>query len=391
MSAKTIRRLKITNFKSIDSLEIKGLAPFTVFAGPNGSGKSNFFDALDFVSLFVRNGIETALRTHGGFANIHSEKRRASSARIFGFEIECDLPGPTKDEGQLSSFRYTLAIHNLDGKPIVEEYMSVEKIPLLERKKGEKPIIKGIKGVEGVEETEDKIVDQFADGYSALLFYLKIPIVGLLSDLRLYRIDPIGAKEPDKSDSDPTMLDRKGHNLASVLHRLEHKPSVQESILDLMGSIVPGIDKIQTDLYQLENKTAILFKDEGTRKRFPANMVSDGTIYALCLLVAVLDTPIGYDMTLIEEPERGLHPKAIRELIELMREQASPANPIWLSTHSESVVRVLRLEELVLVDKVNGRTKMKRADSGRLTQDDLAPLNLDEAWLSNLLDGGLPW
>ena len=77
MTEKTIRRLKIENFKSIDSLEVKGLAPFSVFAGANGSGKSNFFDALDFVSFFVRGGIEIALPyEHGGFANIHSSEAR---------------------------------------------------------------------------------------------------------------------------------------------------------------------------------------------------------------------------------------------------------------------------------------------------------------------------
>ncbi len=32
MTEKTIRRLKIENFKSIDSLEVKELAPFSVFA-----------------------------------------------------------------------------------------------------------------------------------------------------------------------------------------------------------------------------------------------------------------------------------------------------------------------------------------------------------------------
>jgi len=31
---------------------------------PNGSGKSNFFDALDFVRLFVCGDIEIALRAH---------------------------------------------------------------------------------------------------------------------------------------------------------------------------------------------------------------------------------------------------------------------------------------------------------------------------------------
>ncbi|MCF6355555.1 MAG: AAA family ATPase [Candidatus Polarisedimenticolaceae bacterium] len=383
MTIKTIHTLKITNFKSIDSLEIKGLSPFSIFAGPNGSGKSNFFDALDFIGLFLRSGIETALRSHGGFANIHSEKRRATYSRKFSFEIECDLPEATEDQQEkLSTFHYSLNIHDLNGAPKIEEHLSVNGTQLLTREKGKQPVIKG---------EEEKSVERFPETYSALLLFFQMPLAEFLRNLNLYRIDPIGAKEPDQSDSDPTRLERKGHNLASVLSRMEDDSSVRETILEWMEMIVPGIEKIQTEQQQLESKTAILFKEQGTRRRFPAHMVSDGTVYSLCLLVAVLDSPTKFGVTLIEEPERGLHPKAIRELIDLMRQQASPGNPIWLTTHSESVVRELELAELILVDKIGGRTKMKCADSGNLTQDNLAPLNLDEAWLSNLLDGGLPW
>ena len=155
--------------------------------------------------------------------------------------------------------------------------------------------------------------------------------------------------------------------------------------------IVPGIEKIQIKQQRLDGRIALLFKEDWIEEPFPAHLISDGTMYALCLLVAVLDAPSGCGMTLIEEPERGLHPKAIRELIDLMRQQASPENPIWLTTHSESVVRALKLSELVLVDKIDGRTTMKQADARNISQEDLAPLGLDEAWLSNLLDGGLPW
>jgi predicted ATPase len=79
----------------------------------------------------------------------------------------------------------------------------------------------------------------------------------------------------------------------------------------------------------------------------------------------------------------GLHPQAIFELIDLIREQASHSNSIWMTTHSESVVRQLKLNELWLVDKKKGRTQMKSAAAGSLQQADLAPLGVDEAWLSN--------
>lgn len=367
MTEKTIRRLKIENFKSIDSLEVKGLAPFTVFAGANGSGKSNFFDALDFVSLFVRGGLEIARHGHGGFENIRSRKREGEDAKKFSFEIECDLL-------EHQEVDYSLSINNLDSEPGIKE-----ELVLSEEQIGDD------KEIDPIGKWGDPI-------YSTLsLHYRNHPLSELLRNLNVYRIEPTDAKKPDTSDFDPTQLRSKGNNLASVLHRLESDHEIHEEIMDWMEMIVPGIENIQTEQQRLDDRTALRFKEKGFEKPFPAHLVSDGTMYALCLLVAVLDAPSGCGMTLIEEPERGLHPKAIYQLIDLMRQQASPENPIWLTTHSESVVRVLKLSELVLVDKVDGRTTMKSADSGNLSQEDLAPLGLDEVWLSNLLAGGLPW
>ena len=379
MSDKPIRRLKIANYKSIDSLEITGLSAFSVFAGANGSGKSNFFDALDFVSLFVRSGIENALHEHGGFANIHSAKRRGSDSKKFCFEIECDL---CEDQSETSSaFHYSLCILDLDKEPEIEEYLYANGELIIERNRDE---------AASYHKEEWSSVGGFPGMHSALWLYRNHPITLLMKNLAVYRIEPTGAKEPDMSVF-PTRLERKGHNLASVLQRLEADPEVCENILDWMEMIVPGIENIQIEKQRLDGSTALLFKEKGTERRFPAHLVSDGTIHALCLLVAVLDSPSDGGMTLIEEPERGLHAKAIRELVDMMRQQASPENPIWLTTHSESVVRALKLRELILVDKIAGRTTLKRADAVNLSDENMAPLGLDEIWLSNLLGGGLPW
>ena len=381
MSDKPIRRLKIANFKSIDALEITDLSAFSVFAGANGSGKSNFFDALDFVSLFVRYGIENALHEHGGFANIHSVKRQRADSKKFCFEIECDLL--EKKEETPPAFRYSLCISDLDSEPYIEEYLCENGIKFVTRK-GNEAERHNRKG----ERTYTAVIP---DIYSALWLYPNHTITSLLRNLSVYRIEPTRAKEPYKSDFDSTRLEPMGHNLASILQRLERDPEVRENILDWMEMIVPGIEKIQTEQQRLDGSTALLFKEEGTKRLFPAHLVSDGTMYALCLLVAVLDAPSHGGMTLIEEPERGLHAKAIREFMDMMRQQASPENPIWLTTHSESVVRALKPSELILVDKIDGRTTMKRADAVNLSEKDMAPLGLDEAWLSNLLGGGLPW
>ena len=381
MSDKIIRRLKIANFKSIDSLEITNLSAFSVFAGANGSGKSNFFDALDFVSLFVRYGIENALHRHGDFVNLHSVKHHETDSKKFCFEIECDL---CEDQSETpSAFYYSLCIQDLDSEPKIEESLYKNGKIFVERKGDE------AKSYNRKEKwTYTAVIPPI---YSTLWLYPNHPIILLLRNLAVYRIEPTGAKEPDKSDFDSTRLESKGNNLASVLQSLETNLEVRENILDWMEMIVPGIENIQTEQQRLDGSITLMFKEKGTERQFPAHLISDGTMYALCLLVAVIGAPSQGGMTLIEEPERGLHAKAIQELVDMMRQQASPENPIWLTTHSVSVVRALKLSELILVDKVDGCTIMKRADAVNLSEEDMAPLGLDEIWLSNLLGGGLPW
>ena len=383
MTIHPLRNLKITNYKSIESLTIDKLMPFSVFAGANGSGKSNFFDALEFVTRVVRFDANYALRSHGGYDNVRSLKRYSPRNQRFAFEMECDLPVPSAGNGDLATAHYKLVIHDLQGSPEIEEHFRDGGTDILTRRRqGPLRVVRGSKLRE---------IGGFARGHSALLFFSSRPLSRLLANMIVYRIDPIRAKEPDPSDADPTALWEKGNNLATVLQRIEADDTKRETIAEWMEMIVPGIAGINTRRQRIDQTTAVLFKEHGTRKQFPARLMSDGTIYALCLLVAVLDRHDPYGITLIEEPERGLHPLAIGEIIGFLRDSASPSNPIWLTTHSESVVRQLRLEELVLVDKVAGRTCMKRADSGKLDESDLANMGLEGAWLSNLLGGGRPW
>jgi hypothetical protein len=56
----------------------------------------------------------------------------------------------------------------------------------------------------------------------------------------------------------------------------------------------------------------------------------------------------------------------------LIRGQASSSNSIWMTTHSESIVRQSKLNELWLVDKKRGKREIKSAVSDRLQQKNLA-------------------
>lgn len=350
MTSPTSFDLMLANYKSIASLKIGGLRPFSVFVGPNGCGKSNFFDALDFVGMVCRQGVNEALRVHGGAERIRSERLCAPGNEQFEFAVK---PHGAEMNGRASTSEYRLRVHDLTTVPKLEEV-----IP----RSGDEPIQRSVH-----------------------------PLADLLKSTTLYRIDARAAKDSDSPDADSSKLNATGSNLAAVLRRLEADSEAREIIDEWMELLVPGVQAVAAKRQRLDQGATVLFKERRTSKRFPAGMMSDGTIHALGLLVAVLGRHDRPSLTLFEEPERGLHPAAVAELVDFLREEAGPQRPIWITTHSESVVRRLRLEELVLVDKEAGRTWMKRADSGNLEDADMEGFGLEAAWLSNLFNAGVPW
>ncbi len=405
-----IKYLRIENYKSIDKLELHDLPPFAVFAGANGSGKSNFFDALEFVSKFIRSSFDDALA--GDFANIHSVKRSFDLHTIFEFEIKLfhevenlmELPEFPNPE-HLSSYKqplywqhiYKVCAKNIDTEPFIEEwYKSISPLNRDanqnvwdESRKGQeakfhnRPFYKTLNS----DEMPSKIDIEFPiAGTSSLLNHVGSALVDLLRTLRAFAITPNAPKYLFPSRSVNSELHRDGSNLASVLARLQNDDEIRETILDFMQLCVPGLENVSVKKQSLDDSMFIHFKEIGTNKEFPARLISEGTIYLLSLLVAVLDVKKRSGITMIEEPERGLHPEAISQIIAFMRERATPRNPIWLTTHSEAVVRATQEGDLYFVEKQDGRTVIKPAlpyTNGSFTRD--------RAWLSNALGGGLPW
>lgn len=407
-----INYLKISGFKSIQNVEIKDVSPFMVLAGANGSGKSNFVDALAFLSKVIDMGVSKAVSEFGGIENLISPKHKAGD---IGYKIEFEI------EKQIYQYGIVIALKNIasrvkdeslkilkDGQIIFDSDKVRKELEAKKESNTSNDLIgAGLLGaLGGLIWSELKDSDQIGkdiingvvigiglklltdEKYSSdESFFRQNKEFQVLRNVKLFRIDPFTIKNRRSTTNNPGELNRDGSNIATVLEKLEKDNELREQIIEWMSVIVPEMQELSVQTQKIDDSKGLFF-EEDSGDRFPAHMVSDGTIYALCLLVAVLTRVKQPGITIIEEPERGLHPKAISELIGFIREHASPHHPIILTTHSESVVRSLELEELYFVSKSQGKTQIKDV---RKSGVDKNKIPLDTAWLTNLLGGGLPW
>ncbi|ECF0142191.1 ABC transporter ATP-binding protein [Salmonella enterica subsp. enterica serovar Monschaui] len=368
--------LIIKGYKSIAELSIAESPPFITFAGANGAGKSNITDALAFFGTVVKTGATQAIRDFGGFKQIHCYKLRKENRTTASIHLTITLNN--------KQFIYDLTIKNMDEKPAIIERLEVDSVVYIDRKHPQTLMIR----LSDDEETPATSIPNYSSDMTALMLLGKSELYAFLTNIVVFRIDPLRAKEPDSAKTDSTFLDSHGRNIASVLAALESNSEFKEQIMEWMELIVPGMENVSTEKQKLDGSTVLTFKEEGIRARFPAHLISDGTIFTLCIMTAILSRAQHMGMTIIEEPERGIHPKAIGELVQLMRENASLDHPIIITTHSESVIRNLEPKELWFVSKQEGKTQLKHASDAGI---DKRTIPLDTAWLTNLFDGGLPW
>lgn len=186
--------------------------------------------------------------------------------------------------------------------------------------------------------------------------------------------------------NDDSKLNLDCGNLEKVLERLLIERNKREQIMEMLQTLIPEFNNIEIIKSELSKGKSIQVYEEFTSRPFSGSLISDGTYKILSLLTSVFQTDEPQFLC-IEEPENGLNPKVIKELVQFFREQCkSKGHFIWLSTHSQSLVNSLFPEEIIIVDKKEGQTIIKK-----INEIDLHGLKLDEAWLSNVFGGGIPW
>lgn len=137
------------------------------------------------------------------------------------------------------------------------------------------------------------------------------PVFDGLGALNVYSLSPDAMRRvqtPDTGD----LLRRDGSNIASVLERLRREHPQEKAVIeDYLRLVVPGMET--ADRLEVGAWESVQFRQRvrGADKPwlFPATSVSDGTLRALGVLVALFaPSDDGYTPIGIEEPETALHP-----------------------------------------------------------------------------------
>jgi len=74
--------------------------------------------------------------------------------------------------------------------------------------------------------------------------------------------------------------------------------------------------------------------------------------------LGLLHDPNPRPLLCIEEPENYLYPTLLREFVEELREYAVRGGQVFVSTHSPDFVEALKIEELFLVKKEQGSSRI---------------------------------
>ena len=193
-------------------------------------------------------------------------------------------------------------------------------------------------------------------------------------------------------------LPSNGSYLAVVLDRIrDQHPERFEELNDAIPLWFPDFDRVLFDTPQQGHRSLLLRTKEG-KHPIKAEHLSQGTLLGLALLtLAYLPDPppiIG-----LEEPDRGLHPRLLRDvrdaLYRLSYPEASGENrsPVQViaTTHSPYFLDLYKdhPEEIVIAHKEDGKAYFKRLVDLPHYEEILEGSSLGEVWYSGIL-GGVP-
>lgn len=356
----------IEGFKSIKRIARLPLAPINLLIGPNGSGKSNVIGLFSLLREIRAGRLQEYVARSGGAGRILHYGAKITPSLTVRVSL-----------GQVYEYEVRVAATDSDG-------LSPTREKCVEHRDGSRLQTTSLGGY-GREAWISHRDPHDLDGKTVQR------VREYLDGWRVYHFHDTGPTSPLKKTAlvnDNRFLRHDGANLAAFLHFLLHK---HEGAYNLIRRTVrlaaPFFDDFRLEPLALNESTVRLeWQHRASEAHFDASSLSDGTLRFIALATLLLQPPsLRPSVILLDEPELGLHPYAITVLASLVK-QVSVETQVVLSTQSSLLLDQFRPEDVLVADRVDGATELRRLDAQRLARW-LDDYSLGQLWRKNELGG----
>ena len=327
-----IEQLFAENYGCLTKIETPKLGMLHAFIGPNDSGKSTLLRAVRLLTYCASNIVDPDV-VENVFGVSASPRRCWIAAHTPGGDYQIDLVG-----GQLHEA----------AAAIVGDGMRHQMMPRLWGT--------GPQASRGIKDN--------------------------LQSARLLRLDPDALRKRSSLIPDGgavTFIDDRGHGLPGVYDHIVNRgdeafATIRKRVIELF----PAVKSVRLRAVTKSEKELEIELRDGTR--VPAAHMSEGLLYFLAFSALPYLAPTS--IVLMEEPENGLHPARIAEVVRTIREFSQTGTQVLLATHRPLVVNELAGDEVTVVTRDDSGTKLKLMKDTPNFEERSKVYALGELWVS---------
>jgi predicted ATPase len=354
-----------TKFRMVRSLRIEGyrpfrdfkaeLAPLNVIVGANGTGKSSLFEFIRFLS----DAVQMAIPPEIVVGSIGRQIFHRPGPDRLGWEITADvlkgtallyqavLLGPV---GRIHIPNERVSVAEVtDGSTVGEDFLNVTE------GKGFALADAADVGRQSLE-----IVRPNELGLTTIGNYKFETLYRLrefISEWRCYGAFSMDMERVRRSvpiEQEP-ILNENCSNLSAVLFYLssEH-PQTFSELKFWLRLAIPGFRDLSVKARGGPGEVIAFWQEEGSDTELTLADLSDGSLHflawsALCLV------PNPPSLLCIDEPDQGIHPRAL-PILAGMLQKASSRTQVLVATHSSFFLSQFDIESVAVMKKVNGES-----------------------------------
>ncbi len=395
-----ITRFRIQNFKVLKDVDMAP-APLNVLIGPNGAGKSAILQAIDFLRAFFMSSLDVYLEQKGwdyrDIPNAHGKSKQIK------WEVSVQLPADVNGRSA-GTYDYQVSVSPKRYLAIGHEELNFtadggSRLTLLKR-------VGRNLSVYSKGETIDFVAPNFPssvivplargprDPYPEMRYFWQ-----WISRLRQFDVwDPRALRGADRGKH--LLLGANGEHLAPVLANLKtRKPQDFQKLISRLRKFFPHLVDVSFSGKGWGWRAIRLHEKRGTEEAtLNARQISDGML-RLMALTSFLYLENIPSVLMFEEPENGMHPYVLREMVQVMKELTLRKSPnqvqVLFTTHSPYVLDEFydHPEWVWLVDALHkgvGTQVMRLSDKQQLDSVKKAFGSLGEAWFGNAIGANPP-